>query len=703
MMAQTEDSRLFAAHMKLLDHGSVSQDLHEVSGTPLFTKKVLDHSENLFSQYGFLAGISNILDSNAAMNLSTSRPSRPADPRLFFNISAPSSAFICGSQGSGKSHTLSCLLENCLMKSDVSKLDNPLAGLVFHYDSFTSDVKGTPCEAAHISSNPNVKVRVLVSPTNLQTMKRTYAGLNVTVEPLRINQTDLNTKRMFDLMVVDQEGGKMPLYLHAISRILREMHLKQQQSNTGFNYREFKRQVDLCDMTPHQLLPLNQRLDTLESFMPRSQTSVKPLAQSNISGGNEFFGSNWSIKAGTLTIVDLSCPCVTAEGACALFNMCLSLFLEQHTTIGRVIGLDEAHKYMNAGAEASSLTDTLLSAIRLQRHLGTRVFISTQEPTISPKLLDLCSMTIVHRFTSPDWLRELKNHLASLDHDEDSPEKSNIRLMKIFNDIVKLRVGEAFLFAPSAIVGVEKRHNLNGLEETEMNRLGNGYLKIKVRARVTSDGGKSVFALGAEPTIKTEGNMFGFPAAKPVHGVPQAGSGAVGGIKPATSLFQFPSTKGLNNSVLAASSAAVIATSGSSQPATDFGAPSPTLAHISIFGSRNSQATSNVALFAGIDKGNFDPFKSAERTTIGGTFTTRTPSIFSIFSFSTVPAPGTRCAPFQPFVEKEPNSTTNQQNAFQSIGFQLPYTKFSPEELRLADYVVGVRYSGQWKFEGQFK
>jgi hypothetical protein len=147
-----------------------------------------------------------------------------------------------------------------------------------------------------------------------------------------------------DLMAVDQEGSKLPLYLHAISRILRDMRLISQQNNAGFNYREFKRQVDLCDMTPAQLLPLNQRLETLESFMPRSQTSGKPAAQSKSGGGNDFFGSNWSIKAGTLTIVDLSCPCVTAEGACALFNMCLSLFLEQHTTVGRIIGLDEAHK-----------------------------------------------------------------------------------------------------------------------------------------------------------------------------------------------------------------------------------------------------------------------------------------------------------------------------------------------------------------------
>jgi len=347
---------------------------------------------------------------------------------------------------------------------------------------------------------------------------------------------------------------------------------------------------------------------------------------------------------------------------------------------------------MNAGAEASSLTNTLLSAIRLQRHLGTRVFISTQEPTISPKLLDLCSITIVHRFTSPDWLRELKKHIASLDHDEETIENSNIRLMKIFNDIVKLRVGEAFLFAPSAIIGVEMKHNENGSEDTEMQRLGNGYLKMKVRARVTSDGGRSVFALGALPSTKTKDNMFGFPAAKPIHGVPQAGSGAIGGIIPAKSPFQFPSTQGVNDSLFATGSATTVASSGSSQTATAFGAPSPALAHISLF--RN---TSSAPLSNGLGGGNFDPFQSAERTSIAGAFTTTPPGIFSIFLFGTAPAPTTTCTPFQPFVEKEPNSSTNKQNSFQNICFQLPYTKHSPEELRLADYAVGVRYWGQFK------
>lgn len=95
---------------------------------------------------------------------------------------------------------------------------------------------------------------------------------------------------------------------------------------------------------------------------------------------------------------------------------------------------------MNDTAEANSLTNTLLSSIRLQRHLGTSVFISTQEPTISPKLLDLCSITIVHRFSSPNWLRCLRLHLAALDY-EDEGSGQRVNIGTVFNKIVRLRVG----------------------------------------------------------------------------------------------------------------------------------------------------------------------------------------------------------------------------------------------------------------------
>lgn len=63
---------------------------------------------------------------------------------------------------------------------------------------------------------------------------------------------------------------------------------------------------------------------------------------------------------------------------------------------------------------------------------------------------------------------------------------------------------------------------------------------------------------------------------------------------------------------------------------------------------------------------------------------------------------GTGNVAFQAFVEKEPNSTSNQQNSFQSISFQQPYQKFSPEELRLADYAQGRKYGNSNGQAGAF-
>lgn len=230
---------------------------------------------------------------------------------------------------------------------------------------------------------------------------------------------------------------------------------------------------------------------------------------------------------------------VPADMACSLFNMCLSLFLEQGSSIGRVIALDEAHKYMGSGKESEALTSALETAIRVQRHIGARVIISTQEPTISPRLLDLCSVTIVHRFSSPEWLEVLKKHLAGAstwlskndegadDGTQDHPvvvkpeEASTLAstdaylgvkpiaaggselLTGLFRRIVSLRTGEALLFSPSAAIGVktvteeEEDEDQPGEERAgrkEIVRLGYGVLKVRVRKRVTQDGGQSIMA-----------------------------------------------------------------------------------------------------------------------------------------------------------------------------------------------------------------
>lgn len=155
---------------------------------------------------------------------------------------------------------------------------------------------------------------------------------------------------------------------------------------------------------------------------------------------------------------------------------------------------------MTNSVEARRFTDTLLSTVRLQRHLGVRVVISTQEPTISSELLSLCSVVIVHRFSSPAWLRSLKGHVAAVALDEQATEETaergdntsgNSKISKgipLFNRIVHLRVGEALLLSPSAVLGIPAK----GSSPSKNERLGAGYFVIKIRERLTEDGGKSV-------------------------------------------------------------------------------------------------------------------------------------------------------------------------------------------------------------------
>ncbi|KAJ3493353.1 hypothetical protein NLG97_g4788 [Lecanicillium saksenae] len=485
-----DDATELARHMELLRSAN-TDTTPEMNNVPIFHASVRKHAKNLsrssdnnaFTQYGLLAGISQ--DGNGEAEL-YGEQRNGFDPRLFYNVATPSSVFICGSQGSGKSHTLSCMLENCLLASSANVLPRPLTGIVFHYDTFNSDVGGTPSEAAYLSSNPKVKVRVLCAPTNRVKIEKIYSCLpNVVVSEFRIHESQLNTKRMLDLMAMGSVAGdSWPLYMHSVTRILREMRLQQQAlGEDGFSYEDFKRRLADESLIGTQLGPLQQRLDALESFMvpghatkTRLQTGEGKKAKIGMfAKGPKTFDKTWIPKAGQLTIVDLSCPCITDITACSLFTICLSLFLEQKSDVGRVVALDEAHKYMTGSTECEVLTERLLSAIRLQRHLAARVFISTQEPTISPKLLDLCSATIVHRFTSPEWLNTLKQHLAGASRlaiatnsvFEDNEVERNDRvapilrgrdsetlLADIFHEIVSLHTGEALLFAPNAAVGV---------------------------------------------------------------------------------------------------------------------------------------------------------------------------------------------------------------------------------------------------------
>ena len=97
-------------------------------------------------------------------------------------------------------------------------------------------------------------------------------------------------------------------------------------------------------------------------------------------------------------------------------------------------------------------------------------------------------MTIVHRFTSPAWLDALKSHLAAV---SSKGEASKQGAQDIFEQIVELNAGQALVFSPSAMIGVDDQ---DGNGSQRMLKLGTQYMKIRVRERITADGGRSILA-----------------------------------------------------------------------------------------------------------------------------------------------------------------------------------------------------------------
>jgi len=405
-------------------------------------------------------------------------------------------------------------------------------------------------------------------------MKDTYENLpglpSDTQKPeviaMKFQDKHLDVTRIKNLMAVNEKEGCVPLYIevrcelfslyqHAphwwkvILRILREMAMDSRGAS-GFDYNVFRRRLDEESFTGQQNIPLKLRLDLLESFMDRpikaGQREAEPIFTNNKAGKqakrhwleqidkkrkDERASQTkaWNFEPGVLTIVDLSCPFVDDTAACALFNICLELFLESRGNIGRIVALDEAHKVGLPHASFPLPYSMLMETVSIVHDIKCLCSHLHREPTSShppatafgyscyyfdtrtyhfPKLLDLSTMTIVHRFTSPEWFRTLGDHLAGVTmlRDIKSGEAGVKRdVARIFAEIVGLGVGESLLFSPTAmlngIVAAEdvdvndKRKEVMQRMEVLPEKLGTEWVKMRIRRRLTKDGGRSLMAV----------------------------------------------------------------------------------------------------------------------------------------------------------------------------------------------------------------
>ena len=370
---------------------------------------------------------------------------------VFLNTHEPFCLATVGVQGAGKSHTLACILESCLLSADdVIRLQKPMTALVLHYDLNTSSV----CEAAGLLSPssvipncpsvPQSRAVILVSPTFYKQRKAFY-GSYCTVRPLLFKWSSLTADHIKRIMRIGPSDNQ--LYVASFMTLLR----RYQRQGIVPKFTDFIRQVkDVCDIKGQQG-PLEQRIALLEFVVAESEANADIREESMDLA--ETLSSDLD-----LIITDLTDPLLSKEEVNGLFQVITEQFRTSPTKGGKVLALDEAHKFME-GVESDGLSEAIVDAARLMRHDGMRLIVSTQSPkALAPELLELVSVAVLHQFHSRDWWAYLRQKLPI-------PDSS-------FECILSLLPGDAVVFASRSA-------------------LSEHVVKLGVRPRLTADFGSS--------------------------------------------------------------------------------------------------------------------------------------------------------------------------------------------------------------------
>lgn len=441
-------------------------NIQKHKGVSLFSSSTLDkHPEGAL--FGHLFPSSSPSDKGLFGRKKS--PSENTEGAVYFNTHEPFCFVTVGVQGAGKSHTSTCVLESCLLPfkpGNIVKLNSPMTSMVCHYDQNTSSI----CEAAGLlSPNPSIKTKmnqvghdvgavpkdkavILVSPAFYKQRKKFYGDYCV-VKPLLFRWRSLTADHIKRIMRI--ESGENQLYVASFLNLLRGY----QRQAVVPEFSDFMKQVRTVCSAGAQKGPLDQRIALLESVVAESPQNASLVGES--------LDLMSATKQGIhFIIADLTDPLLSKEEANGLFQVLTEQFRTLPTKGGKVLCLDEAHKYMD-GVKADGLSEAIVNAARLMRHDGVRLVVSTQSPkALAPELLELVSIACLHHFHSPDWWSYLQSKLP-LNQDA-------------FERILSLNSGEAVVFATSHDLSV----SANNIE-------GSHCLPLRIRPRITEDLGSS--------------------------------------------------------------------------------------------------------------------------------------------------------------------------------------------------------------------
>lgn len=314
---------------------------------------------------------------------------------------------------------------------------------------------------------------VLCSPSFYLQRRKYYDGV-CEVRPLLFRWSRLKAQQLKMLMKLDESSTQ--LYVALMLDMLRGF---QRQEKVPA-YEDFIRKFEtLCSTS--QSGPLKQRFQLLSSFVYESDTNAS-LRDVGVDLADV-------MEAGRMVVVDLTDPMMSPADANGVFQVLLETFrFKQIPRAGKLVAFDEAHRYMSLHGESDALAHEITDCVRLMRHEGLRVVISTQSPKAMPEeLLELTTILISHRFQSGDWHAYLAKKLPL-------PEGS-------FETIRSLEAGEALVYSARPCVMANAPPEAEGTEGAEriahlraalpFGQVGVEVLHVKVRQRLTADRGAS--------------------------------------------------------------------------------------------------------------------------------------------------------------------------------------------------------------------
>jgi len=501
------NQRSFASMSEFLRYSSNSERVKIQHGCSLAMKQLAIQEFEESALLGYASF------SSPTASAATSRTIASDENEIYLNTHEPFCLVTLGVQGSGKSHTLGCVLESCMIpipQEKIITLKAPMTALVLHYDhNITSVCEATGLISPHPAIEqlfgqsfavPKEKMIVLVSPTYYQQRKAFYGNYCI-VKPLLFHWSCLTADHIKRIMRISMNDNQ--LYVATMLDLLREY----QQSGRIPKFQIFIEQIRVLCNVQGQSAALQQRIKLLESIIiddsirdhttslhtntRNHMTTMNAVQQDIQRNGCDLYDV---CKPGNVIVVDLTDPLLARDEANGIFQVLTEQFRAMPITqaSAKVLVLDEAHKYMDGSSGSDGLSGAIVDIARLMRHDGMRLVVSTQSPrALAPELLELVSVAVMHRFHSRDWFQYLSSKL--LLHD---------RYMK---SLAELDPGHALVFVSRHMFGAdfwsrfdennnsnhhpqkeEEKHNNNHNNNSSMN-----VFPLTIRPRITADRGQS--------------------------------------------------------------------------------------------------------------------------------------------------------------------------------------------------------------------